>query len=353
MRRFDGHPVFFVLGAAALLAAACSNSSAAHDAGGGQRSGGSSDSSSDTQSGAGSGGGASQGGSAGSAGGASTGQDAGSGSTANAEATRVCRAAIMAQVERENFCFGYDIAYGKAVDACPDYYFNADSNRNVADVEACLPQLAKTPCSELALNVTAECLVGGKRPSGAGCSFSSQCQSDFCAGGDNGCGTCRDGNFAPGATCERFECRPGDTCDETANKCISRSTFVYAAEGEHCRNSKTSMVLCQGDLQCNNLNGMMETTCQKLVVPSCGDGRCDTGWYCRDKNCAPAAKLGEACGEPYYSDLPPCLANLRCWKGKCVQRRASGESCDDAQPCSEFLDCVKGTCQLRDCSSPK
>jgi hypothetical protein len=150
--------------------------------------------------------------------------------------------------------------------------------------------------------------VGGKRPSGAGCLFPSQCVGNLCSGDAKGCGTCQDGSFAPGKTCGRFQCRPGDTCDETVDKCVSRSTFVYAAEGESCHNSKTSTVICQGDLQCLHVNGTVAMTCQNLRRFDCGTRQCDSGSYCREFStgtCAPVAKLGETCDGAKTNGLPP------------------------------------------------
>jgi hypothetical protein len=265
---------------------------------------------------------------------------------------------MTAGIERSSFCFGYDVSAGRTLDACPDYYFNTDSYRDVATVAACLAQLEKRPCSELALNVIPECLPGGKRPAGAGCTFHSQCQGSICEGaGLRACGTCRDGNLALGQTCERFQCRPGDYCDESTHKCVSKSTFVYASEGESCLNSQTSTVLCQGDLICTNVGKTVALACQKLVIfPNCGNRRCDPGYYCRRSDtddCVQAAKLGEACVDEVSNGLPPCLPDLLCWKGKCAKRRLAGESCDADQPCSEYADCVNGLCRVRDCPAQK
>jgi hypothetical protein len=288
-------------------------------------------------------------------GGTSVANDAAPGSdsgTPNSEATQVCRAAITALVERAEFCFGYDIDYARHLDACPDYYFNADSNRTVAAVTDCIPQVKSQPCSELELNLTVACLQGGKRPGGAGCLFPSQCEGNICESGLNGCGTCRDGNFPPGATCQRFQCQPGDFCDESADKCVSGSTLVDVAEGESCANSKTSTVICQGDLHCTNVGTTTMMTCQSQQRFNCGSRQCDASSYCKDLSsgtCAAFAKLGEACNETGLGDVPRCDPSFRCWNGKCAKRRLAGESCDADQPCSEFYDCASGTCRLRVC----
>jgi hypothetical protein len=256
-------------------------------------------------------------------------------------------------VERSTFCFGYDVGYAQYLDACPDYYFSADSNRTVAAVADCIPQITSQPCSELDLNIsTPPCLQGGKRSAGAGCSFPSQCESNFCQGSLTVCGTCRDGNFPPGATCERGQCQPGDFCDESVDTCVSRSTFVYASEGESCLNSKTSTVICQGDLHCTNVGTTTMLNCQNVQRLDCGRHQCDSSSYCRDSSagtCAPFAKLGEACNDTGGNGVPPCDPSLRCWNGTCAKRRLAGEACGADLPCSEFYDCVNGACQLRVC----
>jgi len=310
---------------------------------------------------AGAGGKAATGGISGSGGGPGFGgstatKDASPGSDALAstlEATQACRAAITALVERSNFCFGYDVGYSVYLDACPDYYFSADSNRTVAEVADCIPQIKSQPCSELDINIgSPPCLLGGKRPASAGCRYSSQCQSNFCQGAISGCGFCRDGNFLPGATCDRGQCQPGDTCDESVHKCVSRSTFVYAAEGEPCHNSKTSTVICQGDLHCTNVGTTTMLTCQSVQRLNCGLHQCDAASYCSDSTagtCAPSGKLGDICNDVGGDGVPPCDDSLHCWNGKCTKRRLAGETCDNDLPCSELYDCVNGACQLRVC----
>jgi hypothetical protein len=350
MNSFDAPHSLLGLLVAALLSTACSSSSSSQDARGTEAAGGRTSSgganSIDGSASTGHGGNA---GSSGSTSKASSGADTKPSST---EATQVCRAAITAQVERSNFCFGYDIGYTQHLDACPDYYFNADSNRSVSAVAACVPQLKNTPCSELSLSLIAACLTPGKRPAGAGCAYPSQCLGGVCESTSSSCGICRDGNFPPGATCQRFQCQPGDFCDEDAGKCVSRSTFVYASEGEPCHNSKTSTVFCQGDLQCTNVDMTMKLACQKQQRFNCGARQCEAGTYCGDSTtgaCTPAARLGEACSETRTGDLPTCDFSLRCWNGKCVKRRVAGESCDPNNPCSEYFECVNGVCRLRDC----
>jgi hypothetical protein len=283
--------------------------------------------------------------------------DAGTGDSSmssadSAEATQVCRAAITALVERTKACLGYDVDTKPYLDACPDYYFNSDSNRTVAAVAACISELTTRPCSELDLNMTAACLSGGKRPGGSGCQFPSQCESNVCSGAIGACSTCRDGNFLPGATCARFQCQPGDFCDEGKSICVAGSTLVHVGEGEPCLNSKTSTVICQGDLHCMN-NGVTTTTlCRTFHYLNCPPNQCDADSYCKDSNtgsCAPFAKLGEACSETGLGDLPRCVPPTRCWNGKCARRGTAGENCDANQPCSEYFDCVGGTCRLRVC----
>ena len=353
MRRlFAGHYLLRVLLTSAVLSQACKSTSASQDALGTEATDGKgttdavahSDAVSDEPVSIANDGSAEHGGNANDA---SLGDDGGA---PDPKATQACRAAITALVERANFCFGYDIGYAQYLDACPDYYFNPDSNRSLAVVADCISKLNSQPCSELALNLTSACLPGGKRPVGAGCSFPSQCQGNVCQGGLTSCGKCQDGNFPPGTSCQRFQCQAGDFCDEAAGKCVTGGSLVYASEGDPCHNSKTSTVICQGDLHCTNVGQTAAMSCQSFRQLDCSTRQCDAGSYCSDSStgtCVPFAKLGEACG--VGGSIPVCDPSLRCWNGKCTKRALGGESCNADQPCSEFYDCVKGTCQLRVC----
>jgi hypothetical protein len=269
------------------------------------------------------------------------------------EANRVCRAAITAMSQRAKKCLGYDVDDAPHLDACPDYYFNADSNRSVTEVAACIQDLANRPCSDLDLNITPSCLRPGKRPAGAGCLFPSQCESNFCWSALDACATCRDGNFLPGAKCERGQCRPGDFCDEAAAKCVDGGTLVRVGEGEPClgsSKSSTGVVVCQGDFHCANDGVYAALACRTQQWLDCGSVECDADSYCWNAGeCHPYAKLGEACSLPGSFDYPRCVPTTRCWKGKCTNRRLLGETCDDRQPCSEFYECAGGVCRLRSC----
>lgn len=300
--------------------------------------------------------------------------------------TVVCRAAIQAQCERNYYCLGNTTGDKETLlhdclsraDLCPDYEFSADSNRNVADVAACIDQLAARPCTDILLYTYPPCLVAGKRPGNAGCAFSSQCQSGLCFSTASGCSTCNDppavGNSCPSTGL----CPLGTFCHPTTNRCTEASTIVHATQGQPCDLYASPRVSCVDDLLCTSPSSGSGTdictprpvagqactgpcgvgadcadstgTCE--LPGTCGVGvRCDDASYCRTGDgsftCAPRASVGQSCSTSRSDGLPPCLAPAVCLyaTGKCVAPRASGESCDANNPCAQPLSCTSGICQ--------
>ena len=320
----------------------------------------------------------------GAAGGATGGARAtGGGGGTTPDATDVCRTVVRVLAERMAPCLGYQTveSYMRYANACPEYEFNPDSNRTVAEVVACLPALAKRSCTDVVMNVMPDCFPTGKRDAGAACAFSSQCKSGFCNGDGVSCGACGDGARPAGSACTRWwECAAGLHCSR-GGTCVENGTPVYAAEGEPCDLDATPMRGCAGDLYCeldgngrpgacfapppagyvcasNDVgNGMGSsmicaagTTCvQGLCQPpgGCGLGmQCDStsycGWTANGAACMASPSLGGAC-----SSTIPCLAPAVCGGDgfTCVLRGKAGEPCSNDNPCDKFLTCTGGTCQ--------
>jgi len=144
--------------------------------------------------------------------------------------TEICRAAVKAQAERVSVCEGYPLDERlRVANLCPDYFFNADSNRTVANVAACLGTLAAQTCTDIVLNFVPSCLSPGKRSAGAGCAYSSQCGSGMCGGTGEECSTCRAGGIPVGSPCRGGDCESGSFCHGGTRTCIEASTIVYAA----------------------------------------------------------------------------------------------------------------------------
>ena len=300
-----------------------------------------------------------------------------------------CRAAVKAQCDRRVACFGSQEQWTadclRFSNPCPDYYFNEDSDRTVADVFACLDTLANQPCTELYLNLVPPCLSKGKLPSGSACGYSSQCQMGFCMSGPDQCGTCH-AHVKLGELCTQYDCELGAFCHPQTKICTSASTIVLADQGQPCSSYGSPLVGCKGNLLCllgtssssdggspytcmpapgagqrcgstdNNIYGICVpgTTCSNdasgTCVPadSCGSAAaCDDASYCDPDTltCRARAAVGQACGDPTIG-LPPCLAPAACTAaGNCAVVGAKGDSCDTTHPCADLLSCRGGTCQ--------
>lgn len=304
-------------------------------------------------------------------------------------ATEVCRAAITAQCQRDAYC---SVSLRKNLedclkhaDFCPDYYFSADSNRTVAEIAACIAEIAARPCDDIRFFIFPACLVRGKRATGAGCSFNSQCQSGMCSTYSDKCLTCGTAPVA-GSECPATGlCQLGTYCSPRTNLCTDVNTVVHAAEGQPCDLGASPMVACQGDLFCERPANSASSagTCTRGLVAgqacktasgqylACGPGtectdstggtcelpgtcgagvRCDDQSYCRSAggfSCAPRAAVGEACSMSSGDGLPSCRYPQHCMgsPGRCVAPPALGQSCDPDNRCVPPLFCISGTCQ--------
>jgi hypothetical protein len=274
------------------------------------------------------------------------------------EATDVCIAAIKAYVERLNFCFGNrsHTDYRTFAGACPDYYFGPDSKRSVAEVASGLDQIATWRCSDLQLGILPACIRAGRRPAGAGCAFSSQCQSNMCNSGGSECSTCRE--LAPiGAKCIDAGCDPDAFCDDNTWLCTTRNGITYVDAGQRCDLTAKPPIVCVGndDVCARNATGW-DGVCSRapgLVGEACGGVVCTPGTqFCEDDSkgtCVDYAMLGQSCSEIRPDIQALCSNELQCWKGTCVAQHPVGDPCDDANPCGRYRRCVAGVCQALDC----
>jgi hypothetical protein len=301
---------------------------------------------------------------AGTAGGASGGSmtTGGSGGRADAgatdRATEVCVAALKTYVERQAFCRGgHPIDYRPFAGACPEFLFGPDSNRTVDQMEACL---SAWPCFDVRQGIAPACFRPGKRPNGAGCIFSSQCQSGSCGSNGDTCSFCL-GTPSIGSSCDNLGmCEPDAYCDRPRYKCESKAAVIYGAEGQACDETARPPIACTDDLECTSIARAPSvcvkrgaaTTPTPTPTPTCGDTTCDLNSFCKNETCVEYAKLGQPCA---YSNtqtetLPVCALGLECLDKKCIQRRVRGEPCDDANPCAQFHACVAGVCQVIVCA---
>jgi hypothetical protein len=295
---------------------------------------------------------------AGSGGGSAAGQaGGGAGGASTMTPTEACLAALEALCSRASVCFGETTAQcaDRAV-YCPDYYFNADSNRTVADVVACLPALRALTCTDVTLEAYPPCVASGNKPIGALCSFPSECQSNSCSLRTPGCTTCGTGAATVGQSCATVACRRDATCDPQTKLCVDARTTIYAAEGQPCDLQLTPPVGCSGELICvTSKVGVQAGTCKK--PPGLGEP-CVASWL-TDSICA----LGLRCGgaPPNGTCVPgdtcgatTCDAGSTCQGGDgglaCVPAvvvRAIGEPCDAQHGCAFLLRCnAGGTCEL-------
>jgi hypothetical protein len=313
------------------------------------------------------------------------GASGGAGGSATMTALEVCRAAIKAQCDRVAACEGLLAATDclRFANPCPDYYFNADSNRTVAGIAACLGPLAARTCTDIAIGLYPSCFVGGKRPASSPCAYASQCQSGACGAGA-ACATCGSGGVPIGGSCTGTFCQSGAFCGPSS-VCVDGSTVVYATQGQPCDLGATPLVGCTGDLLClPSVSGGTARTCTPapgagqpcatfgfsgsvcaagticsspssgvcMPVGACGpDLICDAASYCKPGDggftCAPRAAVGQPCSPAGTASLPACAAPAACLgtPAQCTLPGAVGDACDANHPCAGLLMCVGATCR--------
>jgi hypothetical protein len=320
--------------------------------------------------------------------------DAGAGGPADAfTAASVCREAIAVQCRRRVACGGADMSECiRIADHCPFYYFNSNSNRTVADIQACLPALEQMTCTDIAMGIAPACLRQGKAPAGAACLYSTECQFG-CVDGIEECGTCYMGmRVGTGETCGGTrQCDATDFCHAATKVCTPRASIVYAAQDQPCDFAAQPAVGCRGDLICARATATStagtcrpvpqlgqacamsgdvysqvcgpglrctdQMTCQ-VPPPGCGDGGvCDPNSFCRERTgapaCVPRVAEGQPCNWGGTSSEPEiqCELNIWCvlipgmeWNGICTRPGMVGDACDAMHPCAGGLCGAAGRC---------
>jgi hypothetical protein len=292
-----------------------------------------------------------------------------------------CRAAIAAQCERREACLGESSDCRPTADLCPEYYFNANSNRTVDDVAACIEAMRAMPCMDVALYALPSCLKNGRLDAGKSCAVASECKSGECAHSDpSSCGTCSEIVALGGPCVASAQCPAGAFCHKQTHTCAANETIVHGGAGAKCDPAADPVLGCEGDLACvadaGGNGGVCATLpgdgqpCARPILglvscapglvchaddtcgppQRCGEVTCEADSYCREggpsPTCVRFATDGEKCG-----NLPEdsrCIAGTQCVAsdtadgGKvCAKLAASsiGEPCDPAHPCRYPLVC--------------
>ena len=315
-------------------------------------------------------------------------------------AEQACRDALIAQCERLTACAGSSSAgCVQYADRCPSYYFGPHTLRTVESVEACVPLLRQATCTDLALGLGSQCLLGGLGAAGAPCSSASECASRSCSGLAPGCGTCAS-VIAAGAACGTGvgSCISGTVCHPTTHVCVAGPISVaHAGGGEACDLKASPPIGCQGDLMCEpTASGSSAGTCTALPKqgepcrntsgaqcapglscgistttgkrealcgdpPPCGTLTCAATDYCFESptvqiNCRPYATLGHACtnatGEQVCAPGSVCVAAPSGDAGEiCVPLVELGAACGADALCRDPFVCQAGHCARFDPAS--
>jgi hypothetical protein len=311
-----------------------------------------------------------------------------------------CRAVILAQCRRYRACDDENLGDPRCdhfADLCPEYYFSAGSNRSAAVLEACLPEIERQSCTDMALGIRPSCLVAGDLLPGTPCAFASQCSTGQCSLSGRTCGTCSAGAVAAtGESCAGARCsNPGDFCHSATLVCTPASAVVHAGAGAPCDLRATPPVACTGDLQCvagaPNVNagvcrafpqmgqpcavgdhvarpcaaglkcsGPSEGTC--VPVQACGTLTCEPGWRCVEADggsgCVPPAPEGGPCTSTRLPTPPSCEPLTECVfeadsseLGVCRSVVTRGERCDETHLCRGSLLCTNGHCSPIDATT--
>ena len=257
-------------------------------------------------------------------------------------AEQVCRDAILAQCERGSVCQqGSSADCLKFAARCPDYYFNPHTLRTIENVAACVPIIRQATCTDIAMGLSTQCLLGGIGAAGDPCSSSSECASTRCSASYPSCGTC----YAPvplgGACSTSSGCVSGARCHPGTGLCVAAPIVItHAAAGQACDSAGNPPVGCEGDLICvPPTRDKTAGTCTPL--PQQGEKCLDMNPMAR---CAPGLSCGIArssglriatCGNPAPCGYTVCAAGSYCYESpevinECRPYAAPGEACNDS-----------------------
>jgi len=304
----------------------------------------------------GSGGALSAGGSAGNAGGTagSGGAGTGAGGCASFAQTYCAQQLACRPVEFQSFWYkSLDACLAEVSRTCALELSAHGTSATSGTLAGCTQAVAKQSCGEFLTAAPPDCLVPGTLPDGAGCEFSSQCQSSLCDVGSNLCGKCARRVTAGGRCVERGDLR-FLTC-EAGLICKNSTCLATVPLGGACDRQASN---CAPPFVCFN------SQCVEPIPPggTCNDrDQCAGEGYCEYQSpgvgmCTPNVYvgLGAACTE---SGPNLCSAGTNCKApdgsytndGTCVAAAGLGQPCTLNEDCVDF--CVNGTCQTRSAAS--
>ncbi|MHB8416828.1 MAG: hypothetical protein ACYDCL_02045 [Myxococcales bacterium] len=311
-----------------------------------------------------------------------TAQDAGADGGPSGD--QACRDVATAQCNLRNSCtngFAISTDYGDLATCisrtqtnCLTQLSAPGTGSSAAHSEGCAQALAGESCFNYFTNAPpAACAVpAGTLANGAACAFPAQCQSTFCAVGDDQiCGTCQPQPVA-GSSCDAGSCGSGLFCLPDSWTCTQG-----VPDGGACNDRSA----CGGGESCVGfLDGGSGVCTPRLGIGASCDARQETGPNCFNAGgadcvttvggggtgrCAAitVAQAGEACGRvPHVSDSA-CGNGGLCVAagdgGSCVAPVSDGQSCDSVAgpPCFLPAKCVPasdggtaGTCTLPNAS---
>jgi hypothetical protein len=220
-----------------------------------------------------------------------------------------------------------------------------------ASISECAHELSLLTCGPFLTGSPPGCLLPGTLATGAGCEFSSQCQSSFCSITSGWCGTCQS-RVGLGGAC------------------------IPAAD--------TRFVSCMSGLACTSSSGCQKPVALGGVCDSTATGQCSAPNVCIANKCSSPVQLGSACAQSSdcaagafcsgsgstgtctantYKDAGEscdlgrgtlCSADLLCSAGgmsavtgTCTPLASSGQSCVGDFECVTSTLCVGGHCQVR------
>jgi hypothetical protein len=235
--------------------------------------------------------------------------------------------------------------YARQAAECTASLASSGTGRTPANEETCAQQIPNASCTDFLNNNTPPACQppAGALATGAGCAFSAQCASSFCAlPRTSVCGTCQP-QPAAGASCATLSgCGQGLEC--VLDTCVALAT----SSGASC----TPAQPCGTGLSCVTPAKATTGTCQmaaSTVGAPCDPKRvmgpgCDSslGLYCDQtaKTCATDAYVSSGVCDTDFDVLKvstPCTGGATCYKNACVAPAADGQPCNTALG----IDCLR------------
>jgi hypothetical protein len=236
--------------------------------------------------------------------------------------------------------------HARFVLSCADAVTAPDTGLTTATIAACATALPGATCQDAIYRNVAACEAKGNRANGVACGTSWQCQSGYCAQGDQACGVCGAlGN--PGAVCTVDDnCAPGLLCG--GGTCVAPgilggvcSDTQPCAYGLFCGGGVCASAAETPGGDC--VAGLPES-CDLLAGLDCDDG---------SSKCASLgfAQSGEPCGlvgstYVFCVEGQCAYATAAATEGLCGAFAGDGAACDDTTPCEAPARCLSGRCAL-------